>query len=107
MKRFAGHGVINGFVAGDAALANGIEKDFSARRGGGNFIEDLETCGVRSEQFVLGVFVGFRLKRGSAGALLRRQRFAARNHKEDCDRNHGELGHKALLLESLLSREEA
>jgi hypothetical protein len=65
MKRISGHGIDNGFVAGGAALANGIVEILRAGCGGGDFVIDLEAGGLGREKFVAGVFVGFAVAAGN------------------------------------------
>src|SRR5215472_6509341 len=100
MERFAGHGVVNRFVAGHAPFADRIEKNLGPRRRGGNLIENLETGGVRCEQFVTGVLVGFRLagRNHCSRRFLRTQRDADKSQQEPANRERGRLGHTALLL---------
>ena len=64
-----GGGVKDGFVAGDAALANGIVEMCGAGCGGGDFVENFKTVGLGCKKLVAGVFVGFGLALSDTGIV--------------------------------------
>ena len=98
-QRFAGHAVVDSFVACGAAFANRIEIQFRAGSRGSHFIMYFEAGGFRREQFVARVFVGFRLLRGgrtgNGGGLLSVQGCAA--EKQSDSGNRGLFGHAGSL----------
>src|SRR5204863_5702239 len=104
VQRFAGHGIEDRFVAGDAALADWVEKNFGSRRCGGNFVKYFETRAVWGEQFVARVLVGFRLlrrRRGRGAVFLRKQRGAGTSQKERANRACGMPAHELSLLRGM------
>src|SRR6266566_276254 len=97
-----GHGVVNSFVAGSAALSNGIEVHLGSCRRCRHFVENLETCSLGRKQLVPGVLVGLRLPRGRRrridSMLLCAESSAAENHREHCDERRERPGHTFNLL---------
>src|SRR6266702_2524077 len=97
-----GHGVVNSFVTGSAALSNGIEVHLGACRRCRNFVENLETCSLGRKQLVPGVLVGLRLpcgrRRRIDSMLLCAESSAAENRREHCDDRCERPGHTVNLL---------
>src|SRR6266700_5286718 len=96
------HGVVNSFVAGSAALSNGIEVHLGSCRRCRNFVENLETCSLGRKQLVPGVLVGLRLLCGRRRRIdsipLCAESSTAENHREHCDERRERPGHTFNLL---------